>query len=317
MVMVTFVAGIAHASERSHPLYKFRSSRGCLEHIALAMERHYVPRGRAIIQRTSAEQRRSTPINIETTLHVIDHGQMLITEVQPSGYSESRTLKGGQYFGEQTLDDNYDNPQLYGGISYIWSAVAKHDATCWSLPREVLNLLGPSLNFIYKREHYRVCRNCTLFANLDDDTVNLLETRMQVRSYEDGEALVRQGEAVSEDSEFFIIISGKVEIALENDSGTSRFFGADVGGVHGRLLQGHGAHVGEAGILHKKPRSATLMARGSTECLAMSYADLVGALSDHGKETHFCAIFYNENDHFTKTGSGQTQVKLKNLRFFR
>eukprot|EP01046_Picozoa_sp_COSAG06_P102188 COSAG06_NODE_48352_length_332_cov_1.463519_1_plen_46_part_00 len=25
-----------------------------------------------------------------------------------------------------------------------------------------------------------------------------------------------------------------------------------------------------------------------------------------GKKTHLCAPFYTENDHFTKTGSGQT-----------
>ena len=130
---------MAHSSGRAHPLYKYRSSRGCMEHIALAMERQYVPRGQAIIQRSSAEQRRSVPTKIESAVHVIDHGEVIVTEVQPSGFSESRTLTGGGFFGEQTLDDNYHNPQLYGGVSYIWQAVAKHDAivpTCLYWPRK-------------------------------------------------------------------------------------------------------------------------------------------------------------------------------------
>ncbi len=274
---------MAHSSGRAHPLYKYRSSRGCMEHIALAMERQYVPRGQAIIQRSSAEQRRSVPTKIESAVHVIDHGEVIVTEVQPSGFSESRTLTGGEFFGEQTLDDNYHNPQLYGGVSYIWQAVAKHDATCWSLTRANLDLLRPRLDKIYKREHYRVCRDSMLFTNLDDDTVSLLESKMRLRAYADGQALVRQGEPVSQDSEFFIILSGRVEVVQERESGVAKFFGENQGGVKGRLLQGHGAFVGEAGILQKEPRSATLVARGSTECLALSYIDLVGALSDSGK----------------------------------
>lgn len=283
MPLPIFAAGIAQSSDCAHPLYKFRSSRGCLEHIALAMERSYIPRGQTIVQHISAERRRKVPTQIEAALHIIDRGEVIVTEVRPNGFSESRTLKERDFFGERTLSDHYHNPQLYCGESFIWQAVAKHDAICWSLTREDLDLLGPSLEKLHFKEYYRVCRSCEIFNNLDDETVGLLKSRMQVRTYEDCQHIVTQGEAMTEDSEFFIILCGKVEVVRLNEAGTTTYFGPERGGVNGRLYRGHGAYVGEAQLRDDGPRSASLVAHGSTEVLALSYRDLLDALQSSNK----------------------------------
>ena len=284
----------AHDVDASHPLYKYRSSRGCMEHIALAMEMKSVRRGQAIIRRTRSEVKRNIEIHrdividtypekIEPALHVIEQGEMEITEMKPTGFSQSYTLKSGEVFGAQTLHEK--DAQLFTGMSYIWQAIAKHDAICWTLTKETLDLLAPKLAEVQSGEHFRVVRECLLFSELDDDAVRYIEMGCKVRYFMDGEAVVNQGDAVTDQSEVYLILSGYVQILITTETGVGRFFSETVGGAQGRLFLGHGDYICQTAVVNSNvtERTATIKARGPVACLSISKADLQSALAKSGK----------------------------------
>jgi len=83
----------------------------------------------------------------------------------------------------------------------------------------------------------------------------------ELREFEDGEIIVREGE---ETREMFVIDSGQVEIRKE------------VGGHDVRLaLLERGAFFGEMSLLEGLPRSATARARGKTSLLVLRPGSLL------------------------------------------
>ena len=96
-------------------------------------------------------------------------------------------------------------------------------------------------------------RNVPMFAKLDPSKLKLLAFTSQQLHFEDGEVLFRLGDRADC---AYVIISGKVEIVAETESGEI---------VAGTL--GKNELVGEMAILTNSPRSATIRARG--ELLAL------------------------------------------------
>jgi CRP/FNR family cyclic AMP-dependent transcriptional regulator len=77
------------------------------------------------------------------------------------------------------------------------------------------------------------------------------------RSYPDGQAIVQQGQI---GNGLFIVVSGGVRIVAGSR-------------VLGRL--GPGEFVGELSVIDQRPRTATALADGPTDCLALASWDLL------------------------------------------
>jgi CRP-like cAMP-binding protein len=84
---------------------------------------------------------------------------------------------------------------------------------------------------------------------------------MRPVAYEDGAALIREGEA---GDEYLIIATGEVEVSMG-------------GRVLQRLGPGHG--VGEIALLRKMPRTATVRAIGPVEACALQCDAFLSAVT--------------------------------------
>jgi hypothetical protein len=111
--------------------------------------------------------------------------------------------------------------------------------------------------------HTTVLRDCAALSGLPLVTVEHLADAGQVRPYEAGDVVVRQGDP---GSEFFVIASGWVRV--------------DVGGEPvGDLGPGDG--FGEIALLRQSPRTATVTATTQLRALVVSQRDFVTFVAGH------------------------------------
>ncbi len=103
-----------------------------------------------------------------------------------------------------------------------------------------------------KRE---VLARMPLFARLGDRELLRVMQSVEVRKYEDGQVVIREGD---KGDELFIVLSGKVTVSRGGE-------------VLTRL--GAGEHFGEMALIRAVPRSATVNADGSAELIAIRRVD--------------------------------------------
>jgi serine/threonine protein phosphatase PrpC len=103
-----------------------------------------------------------------------------------------------------------------------------------------------------KRE---VLARMPLFARLGDRELLRVMQSVEVRTYDDGQTVIREGD---KGDELFIVLSGKVTISRGGETLT-------------RL--GAGEHFGEMALIRAVPRSATVAADGSAELIAIRRVD--------------------------------------------
>lgn len=103
-----------------------------------------------------------------------------------------------------------------------------------------------------KRE---VLARMPLFARLGDRELLRVMQSVEVRKYDDGQIVIREGD---KGDELFIVLSGKVTVSRGGE-------------VLTRL--GAGEHFGEMALIRAVPRSATVNADGSAELIAIRRAD--------------------------------------------
>ena len=96
-----------------------------------------------------------------------------------------------------------------------------------------------------------------LFGELDKQTLLDLEHKMTWRSLRRGDLLCYQSEP---SDSFYIIISGRMQVLIQDASGSSRYIG-DVS---------QGETVGEMGVVTGEPRTATIIASRDSELLEFS-----------------------------------------------
>ncbi len=100
---------------------------------------------------------------------------------------------------------------------------------------------------------------CTLFTNCGEDTLNLLDERMEVRTYASGETIIQSGTRADE---LFVLIAGSVEVRLQLDARR-----------HQRLdVLSAGMSFGEMAFLDSSPRSADVVSIEPVECRVMDRA---------------------------------------------
>ncbi len=92
-----------------------------------------------------------------------------------------------------------------------------------------------------------------LFALLDDDGRQRLLDVAEARTFADGAALMREGEA---GDDFFVVTAGTVRVLIDDEGRDKQV-----------ATLSAGAFVGEIAALMGEPRSATLVAEGEVETL--------------------------------------------------
>jgi serine/threonine protein phosphatase PrpC len=103
-----------------------------------------------------------------------------------------------------------------------------------------------------------------LFARLSDRELLRVMQAVEVRSYEDGKEVIREGD---KGDELFIVLQGKVVISRGGETLT-------------RL--GAGEHFGEMALIRAVPRSATVKADGAAELIVIRRTDFFELLrSEH------------------------------------
>jgi serine/threonine protein phosphatase PrpC len=116
-------------------------------------------------------------------------------------------------------------------------------------------------HFALKRE---VLANMPMFQKLSNAEVLRVLQTVEVRTYRDGEDVIREGE---KGEELFAVLSGDVRVGR--------------GGAHLATL-GVGEHFGEMALIRAQPRSATVTALGPAECLVVKRSDFFDLLRrDH------------------------------------
>lgn len=112
---------------------------------------------------------------------------------------------------------------------------------------------------------YRIVRNSTVGSELTEEKAKLLAEKLGVRQLQDGELLVKEGEA---DQTLFILAAGKLTV-------TSK----DVDGVDQAVYVMHeGECAGTRAFVEQSPRKATLRAIGNTTVYTLAPADFEALL---------------------------------------
>jgi len=104
-----------------------------------------------------------------------------------------------------------------------------------------------------------------LFSELSRKDLKHLAAAAIVRNYKKGEAIVKEGEnAVA----FYIIRAGKVDIIRGRGSKSQKVL----------ATLGPGEFFGEMALLDSYPRSASVVAKETTECVVLSRWDFIAEL---------------------------------------
>jgi len=115
-------------------------------------------------------------------------------------------------------------------------------------------------------EELKFIKKVPLFATLSKSKIELLNNCIILQTYENGDFIITQGE---EDSKFFIIKSGKVDITVNN--------------VYVRTLN-ETESFGERALFLKERRSASAQANGKVEVYTLAEKDFKEILEDNLKE---------------------------------
>jgi serine/threonine protein phosphatase PrpC len=100
-----------------------------------------------------------------------------------------------------------------------------------------------------------VLANMPLFERLTERELLRVMQAVEVRQYEDGEVVIREGD---KGDELFIVLDGKVRVSRGDTTLTHL---------------GQGEHVGEMALIRSVPRGATVTAVGAAELIAIRRAD--------------------------------------------
>jgi nucleotide-binding universal stress UspA family protein len=110
-----------------------------------------------------------------------------------------------------------------------------------------------------------VLARAPLFSELSSEDLAPLADAARIRTYRDGEVIVREGDAATG---CFMIVSGRVEVSQGAASATPMVI----------ATMGPGEVFGEMAVIDEHPRSATVRALEATECVAIRRADFMEVL---------------------------------------
>jgi CRP-like cAMP-binding protein len=106
-------------------------------------------------------------------------------------------------------------------------------------------------------ETFEQLRKLPLLRNLHDTEVKKLVRSFKQIDYPKGAFVMKQNEKITEDSMFYFLASGSVDIVVDGTSVGTR----------------EGIYFGEKGLLNDQPRSASIIAVTDIQCMCMTRRD--------------------------------------------
>jgi CRP-like cAMP-binding protein len=105
---------------------------------------------------------------------------------------------------------------------------------------------------------FRRLRCVPMFATVSDERVRTLASAFRRQTYPKGEHVIRQGDGITEESCFYFVDKGSVEVIIG-------------GGVV--QMRNAGSYFGERGLLKDEPRTASVVAATDVQVLIISRAE--------------------------------------------
>merc|ERR1719495_1476444 len=179
--------------------------------------------------------------------YIIDQGEV---DVYVNGEKVISIGEGGS-FGELAL--------IYG-TPRAATVKASSDVKLWGIDRDSYRriLMGSTIR---KRKMYEeLLAKVSILENLDKWERLTVADALEAISFEDGEAVVKQGE---HGDDFFIIVSGEATVTQFRAVGEESL---EVGSL------GPSDYFGEIALMLNRPRAATVTARGPLKCVKLDRA---------------------------------------------
>lgn len=115
---------------------------------------------------------------------------------------------------------------------------------------------------------YKLVRNSSVGTELTEDKARLLAAKMGVRHLQEGELLVKEGEA---DQTLFVLAAGKLAVTSKDAEGVEQTV----------YTMKEGECAGTRAFVEQSPRKATLRAVGASTVYTLTPEDFESLLDDH------------------------------------
>lgn len=193
-----------------------------------------------------------------THLYLIGMGRVLLEAKDRLGqWRVYARLGEGDFFGEHAF---------MACVPHKDAALAETPCTLLKIDRKTFDAwvakyphMRDNVEAFYRqRVLARILAITPVFGGIPEDARAALAARFQLKTYEDGDVIVREGEA---GDTFYLVRSGRVKVMASN-----------LGGKPGPVVLGElaeGDFFGEIALLRRKPRTATVVAEGSVELMAL------------------------------------------------
>ena len=218
----------------SHWLFESSTS-DQLQDLASVMRKAEFTAGQNIIEQGDTNAREFFFVSKGTCCVVVD-GQKLEHTVVPD-----------HCFGELALF--YECPRTA-------TIQANEDVETWVLDQSVFRYALASRNEEMLAEHVTFLKNMPVFAETDESLLRRLAEALNRMTFDDGETIVKQGDV---GEVFYIVVKGQAKVVENGEEKTHRMKTGD--------------WFGERSLITNEVRSASIIAEGFMECVAVSRAD--------------------------------------------
>jgi putative ABC transport system ATP-binding protein len=166
-----------------------------------------------------------------------------------------------------------------------------HDNRILKMADRIVNMVGGRIvSDVRVHDTLTICtylKQCHLFAGLAADALTRLAEKFAIARYAPGEAIIRQGDRISENDKFYLLRRGQVEVFVQ-----------DAGGGPPRLVNtlGEGDYFGEIALIRGGERTATVTARDEVEVWTLDKVnfDATLASSDSFKDQIYKVLFQRQ-----------------------
>lgn len=232
-------------------------------HIALAMKQCFLFNGMDTEQETkivdAMEEKKTQPGDKIITqyedgdyFYVIQSG---IYEVTKANGSKSNP-------GEFKKVFEYDNKGSFGELALMYNCPRAATVTCstagivWAVDRQTFRQIIIKETAKKRTKHESFLREVPVFQKLSQTHISQIADCLQVKTYQDGEVIVKEGDT---GDAFFLVEEGECRAVQGEDN-------FDVGTIKA------GDYFGERALMENEPRAATVMSVGTSKCVSFDRA---------------------------------------------
>lgn len=193
-------------------------------------------------------------------LYLIGMGQVVLKDIDTQGREQVFShLREGDFFGERAFMARMG--QKGDAIAETECSILMVDRTTFDQWVEKYPEMSDTVEEFYRqRVLARLLAITPVFEGVPAEARLALTDQFSLRIFDDGEIIMKQGE-ISDG--FYLIRSGSVALAVVGPNGEQVF----------HAILGEGEFFGEVALLTGRPRTATVVANGAVELMALSRAD--------------------------------------------